>query len=155
MASELSTAIEKLVNEKRIPGIGAIVVDKSGKFLYNESFGTVNANDESAKAFTNDTELIVFSCTKLVTSICALQLIEQGRLSLDDSVGKYLSDVAEIQVWTGVDDSGKPLTRPRKTDMKVIHLLTHTSGITYDFVSSLSGFIALLRPINTLTQCAA
>lgn len=144
MASELDASFEKLVKDKRVPGVGAVVVDKSGKLLYDQSFGTVNANDESAQAFTNDTEMIVFSCTKLITAICALQLIEQGQLSLDDSVGKYLPDIAEIQVWTGLDDEGKPVTRPRETDMKVIHLLTHTSGITYDFVSVPPGPVTLL-----------
>ena len=133
MASELDAAIKALTDNKITPGVGAVVIDKAGKELYNKAFGKNNANDDSSPNFTTKTEVLIWSQTKLVVAICALQLLEQGLLSLDDPVSKYLPDVGAIPIITGWDDDGKPVTRPRTKEMRIIHLMTHTSGISYDF----------------------
>ena len=133
MAAQLSSAFEELVKSKRVPGIGAIILDKSGKKLYNSAFGTINANDENAKSFTNDTQMLIWSCTKLITSLCTLQLVEQGKISLDDPVSKYLPQDANVQVCERLDENSKPVFRKPKTEVKLVHLMTHTSGYTYDF----------------------
>ena len=93
MASELDAAIKALTDNKITPGVGAVVIDKAGKELYNKAFGKNNANDDSSPNFTTKTEVLIWSQTKLVVAICALQLLEQGLLSLDDPVSKYLPDV--------------------------------------------------------------
>ncbi|KAK5942436.1 hypothetical protein PMZ80_005000 [Knufia obscura] len=153
MAAKLTSSFEDLVKAKRVPGIGAIVLDKSGKQLYNSSFGTINANDENAAPFTNDTQLLVWSCTKLITSICALQLLEQGKLSLDDPVSKYLPREADVQVCERLDENSKPILRKQKTEMKIIHLMTHTAGYTYDFFGDdtiMHGYRAARGEISSL-----
>ncbi|KAK5044633.1 hypothetical protein LTR84_010647 [Exophiala bonariae] len=134
MAAQLKTALAESVRTRQTPGIGAIVIDKTGKTLFDESFGTLDANNDASKAFTNDTQLFLWSCTKLITSICALQLLEQGKIqSLDDPVAKYLPQVGEFKVLERFDENGKPILRKPKTEMRLIHLMTHTSGLTYDF----------------------
>lgn len=133
MAAQLSSSFEELVRVKRVPGIGAIIVDKSGKHLYNSSFGTIDATDDNARPFTPDTQLLILSCTKLITSLCILQLVEQGQISLNDPVSKYLPHEAEVQVCERLDENNKPVFRKPKTELRLIHLITHTSGYTYDF----------------------
>ena len=132
MADQLSSSFEELTKAKRVPGIGAIVLDKSGKRLYDSSFGTLNANEDNAKPFTNDTQLLIWSCTKLITSLCTLQLVEQGKISLNDPVKKYLTK-DDFQVCERLDENRQPVLRKPKTEMTLLHLITHTSGLTYDF----------------------
>ena len=137
MASALSSKIEKLVNDGRLPGIGAIAIDKTGKQLYNQAFGKINANESGSKDFTNDTPLLIWSCTKFITSLAILQLLEQGKIgSLDDAVSKYLPEQSKIQVVTSLDAEGKPQARAQEKEMTIIHLLTHTSGYSTLFTTS-------------------
>jgi len=134
MAAQLRAALEDSVKAHRVPGIGAIIIDKTGKPLFNESFGTLDANDDHAKPFTNDTQLFLWSCTKLITSICALQLLEQGKIiSLNEPVSKYLPKVRQFEVFEGFDENGTPILRKSKSEITLMHLMTHTSGLTYDF----------------------
>lgn len=129
MAAQLSSAFKQAVDSSRLPGIGAVIVDKSGKQIYNEAFGRVDANDSSSKPFTNDTHIILWSCTKLLASLAVLQLLEKGQIaSLNDPVTKYLPSEANVKVCTGVDEEGKPLFRDAKGQMTLLHLITHTAG---------------------------
>ena len=133
MAADLKASLEASVKARQVPAVGVIVLDKAGKTIVDESFGTVNANDETAGPFTNDSELHLWSCTKLITSVCILQLLEQGKIvSLDDPVAKYLPTDGNLKVLERIDENGKPVLRKPKTEMKLIHLMTHTSGLTYE-----------------------
>lgn len=115
-----------------------MVIDKSGNVLYSHSAEKINANDPSAKAFTTYTQLLVWSLTKLVTSIAILQLLERGIIcSLEDPVSKYLPDEAHVRVIAGFDDAGQPVSWAPKGEVKLIHLLTHTSGHVYEAWSPL------------------
>jgi methyl acetate hydrolase len=135
MASSLDSALEAAVTSGRLPAVGALILDKSGKTIYDRSYGTLNANDPSAAPYTTDSQLFLWSLTKLCTSLCVLQLLEQGKItSLDDPVTKYAPRTAPVlQVLERLDDSGKPILRKPTKDVTLLHLMTHTSGLTYDF----------------------
>jgi len=90
MEARLKPLFEAAVKDKTVPGIGAVILDANGKVRVKETFGTNNLSNPSASAFDADTITQIFSCTKLITTIVALQLIEQGKLSLDDLVEKYI-----------------------------------------------------------------
>ena len=68
----------------------------------------------------------IYSCTKLMTITCAMQLWEQGKLGLDDPVAKYLPEYAAVTVRDGDN------VRPAKTQLTVRHLMTMTGGFSYD-----------------------
>jgi methyl acetate hydrolase len=136
MESQLISLFENSVKEGKIAGIGAIALDKSGHVLFKGSWGTTNLADENAQAFDENTPVFIFSCTKLITSVAALQLVEQGKIELDDLVEKYVPSMKDIQVLEGWQTNGDPIYRPAKTKATIHHLMTHTCGFTYDFLDA-------------------
>ncbi len=135
MEAKLDPLFESATKEGQLPGIAAVVLDSSGKPLYRKAFGVNNISAPDSAAYTTSTPTVIWSCTKLVACIAALQLIEQGKLSLDDHVGKYVPEINNIQVLvpTSKDENGNLGTRPMKTKPTILHLFTHTAGFTYDF----------------------
>lgn len=75
------------------------------------------------------------SCTKLLTTICVLQLIEKGELSLDQDIESYVPALAEQQIIVGLSATGEPKLVRRTAPLTLRSLLTHSSGLTYDFIS--------------------
>lgn len=92
---------------------------------------------------TLETHFTIASCTKLLTSISCLQLVEQGRLTLDADIAPHLPELAALPILTGFvkNDAAKnetkqskerPVTVPRTVPLTLKHLLTHSSGLGYD-----------------------
>lgn len=139
LESEINSLLQKATEDKRVPGVAAIALDRQGNVLYKGAYGSAkDVNDGSSPAFTPSTRLLAWSLTKLVTSIAVLQLLERGQISsLDDRVEKYTPAFAEIQAlegWTSDGDDGEPICRAPKTKATIRHLLTHTAGLGYDFL---------------------
>ncbi|KIV89606.1 hypothetical protein PV10_06992 [Exophiala mesophila] len=142
MAADARRLLEAAVAKREVPAIGAFVVDDHGEFLLRETCGTNNIDDPDASAFKPDTVLQMFSCTKLVTSIAALQLMELGALSLSDPVEKYVSQFSQLQVLDSftIDGSGvsQLVLRQPKSRPTILQLLNHTAGFSYDFFNELT-----------------
>ncbi|OYU16018.1 MAG: 1,4-butanediol diacrylate esterase [Alphaproteobacteria bacterium PA4] len=83
---------------------------------------------------TADSVFQLASMTKAVVSVAAMQLVEAGRLTLDAPIGDLLPGLADPQVLTGFDGDGRVQTRPAARPITLRHLLSHTSGLGYDFV---------------------
>jgi CubicO group peptidase (beta-lactamase class C family) len=127
----LSAFFTDAVNRGEVPGIVAIVVDRE-KVLYHEAFGTMNAARRVPMA--KDTIFRIASMTKAVTSIGVMQLVEQGKLGLDDQVSRYIPSLARKPVLSDVDVSaGTYQTTPATKEITIRQLLTHTSGIGYSW----------------------
>ena len=135
MEAKLDPLFQAATKEGDLPGIAASVLDSSGKALYSKAFGVNNLSASDSAPYTTSTPTLIWSCTKLVTSIAALQLVEQGKLSLDDLVEKYVPEINNIQVLdpSSKDAEGNLTLRPMKTKPTVLQLMTHTVGFTYDF----------------------
>ncbi|TID17447.1 hypothetical protein E6O75_ATG08193 [Venturia nashicola] len=138
MESRLDSQFQAAVDAKRVPAVGAIALDKSGEVLYKGTFGTTNISDPAAPKLTDATPIIIWSCTKIVTTVAALQLMEQGKLKLDDPVEKYVPKIKKMQVLEGFDEQGEPKCRAPKTKATILMLMTHTAGFTYDFFDEAS-----------------
>jgi CubicO group peptidase (beta-lactamase class C family) len=120
LATRLDAVIDKAIAEQQAVGIVAMVA-RDGKIVYARAAGL--ADREAKIAAREDTVFRLASMTKPIVSVAALALIDQGKLSLDDAVTKYL-----------------PAFRPKTADGKepvitVRHLLTHTSGLGYGFIN--------------------
>jgi methyl acetate hydrolase len=101
---------------------------------YRRAFGCRGVADPAA--MTADTLFWVASMTKVITSIAALQLVEQGRLSLDQDAAEILPVVGAAPILEGFDDAGAPRLRTSSRLVTLRHLLTHTSGFGYPFMSA-------------------
>ena len=116
-----------------VPGVVAMVTDRRG-ILYQGAFGVADAG--SGRPMTVDTMFRIASMTKPVTSLAVMQLVEQGRLSLDDPAEKYLPQLANLKVFETFDSkTGAYTLRPAKRAPTVRHMLTHTAGLGYNFTS--------------------
>ncbi|KAG9247077.1 beta-lactamase/transpeptidase-like protein [Calycina marina] len=122
---------EKACNEGEIPGVVLLAYDKCGTFTYAKAFGEKKPGEKMDLEST----FIFASCTKLMTSIAALQCVERGLISLDDDVSKVLTDLKDLEILTGADENGAPTLKPCEIKVTLRHLLTHTSGFTYDGMS--------------------
>ena len=116
-----------------IPGVVAMATDRRGT-VYQGAFGVAEVG--SGRPMTIDTVFRIASMTKPVTSLAVMQLVEQGRLSLDDPAEKYLPQLANLKVFDTFDaKTGAYTLRPVKRTPTVRHLLTHTAGLGYNFTS--------------------
>lgn len=80
-----------------------------------------------------DAILRIASMTKPVTSIAAMQLVEQGRIALSEPVAKYIPEFADLGVFVSGGGNQPFVTRPPTTRLNIIDLMRHTSGLTYSF----------------------
>lgn len=120
----IAPALRAYVDSGKLPGILAIVA-RNGKVAYVGSIGSA-----AMPAPRSDAVFRIFSMTKPITSAGAMQLIEQGRLRLDDPVSKYIPSFASAKVYAG-GSAAQPQLRALDRPITVGHLLTHMSGLTY------------------------
>jgi methyl acetate hydrolase len=111
-----------------LPGVVALAATDNGP-LYEGIFGWRRLN--GGPAMTRDTVFRVASMIKPITSVAALQLVEQGKLALDAPVPDIEPALGSPQVLDGFDAAGNPELRPAKGPISLRQLLTHTSGFTY------------------------
>ena len=126
--AQIDQVLRQKCEAKELPG--AVAIAATGKeIIYQGAFGKRDLGKEDA--MTADSVFWIASMTKAVTSAGAMQLVEQGKLSLDEPLGKLLPDLASPQVLEGFDANGEPKLRPARTPITLRHLMTHTAGFCY------------------------
>jgi CubicO group peptidase (beta-lactamase class C family) len=132
-AGPISESLRAAVERGDVPGVVAMATGRGG-VRYQGAFGLAEA--APARPMTVDAIFRIASMTKAVTSVAAMQLVEQKRIGLDDPAEKYLPEFARVQVVESFDAAtGAYRVRPAATPPTIRHLLTHTSGLGYDFTS--------------------
>ena len=111
-----------------VAGIVGLAAD-SRRAVYEGAFGKRDL--ASSVSMTPDTVFWLLSMTKAITATACMQLVERGKLSLDQPASQVLPELAAPMVLEGFDASGRPRVRPAKRAITPRHLLTHTSGFTY------------------------
>ena len=115
----------------KIPG-AVLLIQQHGKPVYFENFGVRDVATQLP--MTADTIFRLYSMSKPVTSVAAMMLVDDGRLSLGDPVAKYIPAFADLKV--GVEKTGESpglLLEPLNRPITIKDLLRHTSGLTYGF----------------------
>jgi methyl acetate hydrolase len=136
----LSQVLTQAVDRQDTPGVVGLVVDRKG-VLFEGAAGKADVARNVALA--PDAIFFIASMTKPVTSVAIMMLVEQGKLSLDDPVSKYLPGFDHLQVITKFNEAdGTYESRPAQRTMTLCHLLTHTSGIGYAFSSPILARLA-------------
>jgi CubicO group peptidase (beta-lactamase class C family) len=132
--ARIDDALRTAIARGDVPGVVALVTDRNG-VVYRGAFGV--ADVASQRPMTVDSMFRIASMTKAVTSLALMQLIEQGKLGLDDPVDRYLPEMSKLPVFQAFDAaSGEYALRPSTKPITVRHVLTHTSGLGYPFTSA-------------------
>jgi CubicO group peptidase (beta-lactamase class C family) len=121
--------LDEQISMGRFAGASVLVARKGSTAMFAAAG---QAEVESKRPFDMDTIVRIYSMTKPITTVAAMMLHEQGLFRLDDPIALYLPEFADTPVWSGgdspIDSVGK-----QQTPITVRHLMTHTSGLTYDF----------------------
>lgn len=126
----IDTLFQAAVNNREIPGaVVCILIDN--QVVWNKAYGWKNI--ETQAKLREDDIFRMASMTKALTAVAVLQLVERGRLGLDDPVSRYIPDFSRPNILTEVLPDSEYLARPAKHEITIRQLLTHTSGIGYGF----------------------
>jgi methyl acetate hydrolase len=128
MLPQVDAVLGTAVSAWDVPGVVAMAATEAG-VVYEGVFGSRRIHE--GPAMTRDTIFRVASMVKLITSVAALRLVEQGKLSLEAPVPDIDPVIAAPRVVDGFDAAGKPLLRPAKRPISLHDLLTHTAGFVY------------------------
>ena len=128
--------VEKLITEdikkNNLPGAVVLVGDEKG-IVYHKAFGI--KNPDTNERYTTDDIFRIASMTKAITSIAILKLWENGKISLDDPIEKYIPEFKDAEILVSFNEKDSSYTsKPSTKKITIRQLLTHTSGIGYDFI---------------------
>ncbi|MGD2131275.1 MAG: serine hydrolase domain-containing protein [Maricaulaceae bacterium] len=136
---EVRAALAEDVEEGAFPGAVFLIV-RDGQVVLNEQVGVHSADNPTP--VTDQSLFRIFSMTKPVVTVAAMTLVEEGALDLDAPVSDYIPAFADATVYVGEGES-----RPATSEMKVRHLMSHTSGLIY-------GFIMTQHPLTAMYDAA-
>ena len=123
---------KRFVDDGRLPG-WLIAVARHGQVVHLSTYG--HRDVEEDRPVELDTVFRIYSMTKPITAVAALMLLEEGAFELKDPISQWLPAFADSRVFTG-GSSLRAETVPLVEPIRVWHLLTHTSGLTYGFHNS-------------------
>ena len=124
---EVTAAMQPYLDSYKLAGVVAIIADKTGKVHYRNLLGY--ADVEAKQPIREDNLFWIASMTKMFAGASIMMLVDEGKVSLDDPVTKFIPQLEKWMVVAERDASHvllKPLVRP----VTVRHLLSHTSGLT-------------------------
>lgn len=125
----LRQTTRRFVDEKLYAGLITLLA-RDGRLVDFQTHGWRDV--ERQLPMQRDTICRVYSMSKIVSCVATLILFEEGRFNLDDPVSNYLPVMKDMKVWAG-GTADAPQLEPLKRPITIKHLLTHTSGLIYDF----------------------
>jgi CubicO group peptidase (beta-lactamase class C family) len=121
--------LQCLADQGKIPGAVTLIA-RDGKVIHSSVVGLQDV--ASHAPMTQDTIFRFYSMSKPITSVAIMMLMEQGKLSLDDPVSRFIPSFRDMRVYVS-GDVDHMVTEPARRPMAIRDLLTHTSGLTYHF----------------------
>jgi CubicO group peptidase (beta-lactamase class C family) len=138
MADDIETKFQDAIKAGKINGAIICATDAEGHFVYDKAIGkrTLLSGEEQPQRL--DDVLYLASATKLIATIAAMQCVEDGLLTLTGDLSSIAPELAAKQIITGVSDDGESFNlEPPTHGITLEMLLTHSSGISYDFMNPL------------------
>jgi methyl acetate hydrolase len=148
--AQIDQILRQKSDAREIPGVVAIAANGK-EVIYQGAFGKRDLSKDDA--MTLDSVFWIASMTKAVTTAAAMQLVEQGKLSLDAPIGKILPDLASPQVLEGFDAKGEPKLRPARNPITLRQLMTHTAGFCYDLWNGDMATYLQQKGLPSITSC--
>lgn len=144
----LHATTKRFVDEGKHAGIITLLA-RNGKLVDFQTYGYRDV--ERQLPMERDTICRAYSMSKIITCVATLMLVEEGRFNLEDPVAKYLPELMGVRVWTG-GTADAPQLEPLKRAITLEHLLTHTSGLFYDFSAGNPELAKLWRDANLWSE---
>ena len=130
----VDSLLRRYVNDGRLAGC-QVLVSRRGKPVLFSNFG--QRDKEAGLPVEPDTLFRVYSMTKPITSVAAMMLFEEGAFELTTPVHRFIPSFKDARVYVR-GNAAAPLTVPATEPVRIWHLLTHTSGLTYGFLHSMA-----------------
>jgi CubicO group peptidase (beta-lactamase class C family) len=154
--ARIAPHFDKYVEDRRLPGWLA-TVSRGGQLIWTGKGG--HRDRERDLAVEDDTIWRIYSMTKPIIAAATMMLYEEGHFDLTDDVGQWIDSLREPKVFSG-GSSKEPETVPATEPVRVHHLLTHTSGLTYGFqyihpvdaIYRAKGYDFIFKPGATLAE---
>jgi CubicO group peptidase (beta-lactamase class C family) len=150
----IATAVDQAIEEGRIAGAVTLVM-RRGDLAWIHAQGHLDR--EVGTPMAPDTIFRICSMTKPITSVAVMMLYEEGHFLLGDPISRFIPEFEDPKVL--VTGEGDPYTIPAKREITIRDLLTHTSGLTYQWNSTLGPLYreagvthGLLRDPKTLEE---
>ena len=131
--SRITEVLRSDIAKGTIPG-AVLLISRHGKIAYFESLGSLDPQAKTTMGW--DAIFRIYSMSKPITTVCAMMLFEDGKLSLSDPVAKYIPDFKDVKVGEEKRDADGKVTldlAAPKRPMTIQDLMRHTSGLTYGF----------------------
>ena len=130
--NSIEELITKDIEQNNLPGAVVLVGDDKG-IVYKKAFGV--KNPVTQEKYKDDDIFRIASMTKAITSVAVLKLWEKGKIYLDDPIEKYIPEFKGVEIFESFNEKDSSYTSKQTTKkITVRQLLTHTSGIGYDFI---------------------
>ena len=140
--ARLDEHFRRYVDDGLLPG-WVLAVSRHGHLAHVAAHGQRDL--EAGLPAETDTIWRIFSMTKPITAVAALVLWERGGFELNEPVRRFIPSFRDLRVWRG-GSSVRPETEPVTEELRVWHLFTHTSGLTYGFMQA--------HPVDALYRAA-
>ncbi len=124
--ARIDTVLKEFTDKGAPVGISALIYE-NGKEAYFGAFGM--ADREAGKPMARDTIAQIYSMTKPITGVALMMMYEEGKFQLDDPLAKYIPEFADVKVFNGLDDNGKPVLVAPERPLTIRDLGRHTGGI--------------------------
>jgi len=127
--ARIDAHFQRYVDDGRLPG-WLVAIARDGRIVHLTTYGQRDV--EAGAPVEVDTLFRIYSMTKPITSVAAMMLYEEGAFELKDPVAAFIPSFADTKVFRS-GSAVNPVLEPQTEPMRIWHLLTHTSGLTYGF----------------------
>ncbi len=151
----MDSTLASIVSENVVAGASALIFEK-GKEVYFNAFGYADREEKIPMA--RNTIVTIYSMTKAVSGVTLMTLYEKGLFQLEDPLSKYAPEFTDMQVATGLDESGKLALEPANRPISIADITRHTAGFSRRAdlgLDKLSGEADLLNRESTLSEMAS